>query len=446
MAQHKTLKLTAFLMASTLSSMSYGAGFAIAEQSVTGLGRAFAGQAAVAEDASTIFFNPAGLTYLKHSELAAGGHLIHPESDFTNQGSNAPALAGAPIPGVNDDAGELALVPNLYYAHRLNDTTVAGIGVNAPFGLVTDYSDSWVGRYHGIKSDLKTININPSIAFKTTDKLSLGIGVNLQYVDLQLTQAVDFGTICASAALAACAGPLSNDGKVNLEADDWSWGYNLGLIFQATDATRIALAYRSKITHTLTGEGAFSIPTADPTALATLSAIGFNDGAISGGVDLPESASFAVHHQVNDKWAVMADASWTKWSRFQALTIESPDAASKLNSSKDEKWDNNMRYGLGLTYAHDDRWTFRGGVAYDETPISDQYRTPRIPGEDRKWLAVGATYKYSENITIDAGYTHIFVSDPSIDDETTDALAHELIGEYDASVDILAVQMRWLFL
>jgi len=464
MAQHTKLKLTAFLMASTLSSMSYGAGFAIAEQSVTGLGRAFAGSAAVAEDASTIFFNPAGLTYLSNSEMAAGLHLINPKSDFRNNGSEMPdafmGAGGANISGNGDDGGKLAAVPNLYYAHRLNDSMVAGIGVNAPFGLVTEYDDDWVGRYHAIKSDMMTININPSFAFKANDKLSLGFGVNLQYIDVELTKAVDFGGACAATAVnalapaplrgvaATCAVPQSFDGKNTLKADDWSWGYNLGLIYQATDATRIALAYRSKISHHLEGEGTFEVP--NNAAVQTVAgAIGITDASISGDIDLPESASFALHHQVNDQWAVMADASWTRWNRFQELAILSPDPANRLNGSVPEKWENNMRYGLGLTYAHSDKWTFRGGIAYDESPISDKYRTARIAGEDRKWVALGASYKYSDNITIDAGYTHIFISDPSLEDESNHndlGESYTLSGDYKASVDIVAVQMRWLFL
>lgn len=458
MAQHKVLKLSAFLMASTLSSMSYGAGFAIVEQSVTGLGRAFSGSAAVAEDASTIFFNPAGLTYLSHSEFASAVNLIKPTSDFDNDGSTiAPALGGSALTGNGDDGGLLGIVPNMYYAHRLNDTMVAGIGVNAPFGLVTEYDDDWVGRYHAIRSDLKTININPSFAFQATDRLSLGLGINLQYIDLSMSSAVDFGAACAATAagLAAldptspllpvagsCARPQGHDGKAKLEADDWSWGYNLGLIFQATDATRIALSYRSKVSHHLTGKGKFRLPS-NAAVEAVAGAIGFADGDVSGDVALPESASFAVHHQINNQWAVMADASWTRWSRFQELAIESSDVA-RLNSVKEEKWDNNMRYGLGLTYAHNATWTFRAGIAYDESPISDEFRTARIPGEDRKWIALGASYKYSDHITIDAGYSHLFVSDPSLD-ETTEQ-GYTLKGDYDASVDILGVQMRWLFL
>ena len=278
MAQYKQIKLSLLIAAASFSSLSYGAGFAIQEQSVTGLGRAFAGSAAVAEDASTIFFNPAGLTYLDNSELDVGLNFIKPKSDFRNEGSTFP---GGPLSG-NDgkDGGKEALVPNIYYAHKFNDTVYAGIGINAPFGLVTEYSEKWVGRYHAIKSDLKTININPSFAFKPTEKLSVGFGVSLQYIDLELTQAVDIGSVCAGAGgavAAACGAPTANDGKATLTADDWSWGYNFGLIFQATEATRLALNYRSKVSHHLTGDGKWTLPgNAQPFAPA----LGFIDGNI----------------------------------------------------------------------------------------------------------------------------------------------------------------------
>jgi len=453
MAQHKTLKLTAFLMASTLSSMSYGAGFAIIEQSVTGLGRAFAGSAAVAEDASTIFFNPAGLTQLQHMEVDMGLHLIAPRSEFNNDGSSHPlpaVLGGGDLSGGDGgNAGSLAPVPNLYFAMPLSDTVVAGFGVNAPFGLVTEYDDDWVGRYHAIKSDMLTMNFNPSIAFKATDRLSLGFGINVQYIEVELTSALDLGGAATAAALQAggagaaiplAGGTQNNDGYAKQKADDWSWGYNLGLTFQATDATRIGLAYRSKISHHLTGKAKFRIP--NNAVAQNVATVGnLINGRATADVDLPESASLAIHHQINDQWAVMADASWTRWSRFQELAINFPNGTTV---TKPEKWDNSMRYGLGLTYIHNDKWTFRSGVAYDETPISNQYRTARIPGEDRTWLAVGASFNYSENLTIDAGYTHIFLSDPKINE--VDHSGYTLSGDYEASVDILSVQARWMFM
>ncbi|OUR72225.1 long-chain fatty acid transporter [Methylophaga sp. 41_12_T18] len=426
MAQYKQIKLSVILAVSTFSSLSYGAGFAIQEQSVTGLGRAFAGSAAVAEDASTIFFNPAGLTQLKHTEIDVGVHYIKPKSSFTDDGSKlSPAAGGAFLTGSGDDAGKEALVPNLYYAQPLNDKVVVGLGINAPFGLVTEYDDTWKGRYHAVKSDLMTININPTIAFKATDKLSFGFGLDLQYVDVELTQMADLGA-------KFFASPQSADGSVKLTADDWSWGYNLGLTYQLQPATRLGLAYRSKISHTVKGDGKLKSATG---------AIVF-DEKLEARMTVPESLSFAVHHEINNQWSIMADATWTRWSRFQALIITSENG--NFNENKEEKWENTMRYGIGVDYKHNDKWTFRSGIAYDESPVSDDYRTARIPGNDRKWLSVGASYQLQDNIIIDAGYTHLFVSNPKIDE--TDSNGYTLKGEYEASVDLLAVQVRWLFL
>lgn len=415
-------KLSAVLLLSSASSAAWSAGYAIQEQSITGLGRAFAGSAAVAEDASTIFFNPAGLTYLDRAEMDLGLNYIAPKSNFSDEGSS---IAGVIDLNGDDygDAGKNAVVPNFYYAHPVNDRLALGFGVSAPFGLVTEYDDTWVGRYFAVKSDLLTVNFNPSIAYKATDKLSIGFGFSAQYVDVELTQMADLGAVGAS--------PQAADGKVKLEADDWGYGYNVGVMYQATEATRLGVAFRSKISHTVKGDG--TLKDANRNVIA--------DENIEADVDLPETLSFAIHHDINSKWAIMADATWTKWSRFKELDIKSDGGA--LSSTKPEDWENTMRYGLGVAYKHNEKWQFRAGVAYDETPIpSAERRTARIPGNDRKWVALGATYHYSENIILDAGYAHLFIDDPKINE--TDDNDYNLKGKYEASVDLLGVQLRWL--
>jgi len=423
-------KLSAVLLLSSASSAAWSAGYAIQEQSITGLGRAFAGSAAVAEDASTIFFNPAGLTYLDRAEMDLGLNLIAPKSDFSNDGSTVPDLGGAggfsgqPLTGGDgNDAGKAAVVPNFYYAHPVNDRLALGFGISAPFGLVTEYDDDWAGRYFAVKSDLLTVNFNPSIAYKATDKLSIGFGVSAQYVDVELTQMADLG--------GRAGAPQAADGKVKLEADDWGYGYNVGVMYQATDATRLGVAFRSKISHTVKGDG--TLKDANRNVIA--------DEDIEADVDLPETLSFAIHHDINSKWAIMADATWTKWSRFKELDIKSDSGT--LSSTKPEDWENTMRYGLGVAYKHNEKWQFRAGVAYDETPIpSAERRTARIPGNDRKWVSLGATYHYSENIILDAGYAHLFIDDPKINE--TDDNGYNLKGKYEASVDLLGLQLRWL--
>lgn len=425
------IKLPAIILLSSASAAAWSAGFAIQEQSITGLGRAFAGSAAVAEDASTIFFNPAGLTYLDRAEMDLGLNYIAPKSDFSNEGSSVPDFGGAGgfsgqalTGGDYGDAGKNAVVPNFYYAHPVNDRLALGFGVSAPFGLVTEYDDTWVGRYFAVRSDLLTLNFNPSIAYQATDKLSIGFGVSAQYADVELTQMADLG--------AQVGAPQAADGKVQLEADDWGFGYNFGLLYQATEATRIGLAFRSKISHTVKGDGTLKDQNNNLVVAEDLEA----------DVDLPETLSLAIHHDINHKWSLMADATWTRWSRFKELDIQT-DGAGMLSSTKPEDWENTMRYGLGVAYKHSDKWQFRAGVAYDETPIPNaERRTARIPGTDRKWVALGATYHYSENLILDAGYAHLFMDDPKINE--TDDNGYNLKGKYDATVDLLGVQLRWL--
>lgn len=403
----KLKNISAFVLIAALPGAVSAAGFAIKEQSITSLGRAFAGSAAVAEDASTIFFNPAGLTYLDRGELDLGLNYIKPQSEFRDEGST---INGNPLTGGDGgDAGNDAFVPNFYLSHPVNDKVTLGFGVSAPFGLVTEYKDDWVGRYLAVKSEMLTLNFNPTLAIQATEKLSLGFGVSAQYIDVKLTKVAQ----------------VPADAGVELEGDDWGYGYNLGLLYQFTDQTRVGLSYRSKISHTLEGDG-------------TLDALGVKED-ISADLDLPETVSLAIHHQLNDKWAIMADATWTRWSRFEELVIESDGI---LSTDKPENWDNSMRYGIGLSYQYNDKWQFRTGVAYDETPIpSSGFRTARIPGNDRKWVAFGASYQYSDNIVIDAAYAHLFMDDPRINESES---IYNLRGKYDASVDIVGLQLRWL--
>lgn len=426
----KLKNISVLTLLASASSTASAAGFAIQEQSVTNLGRAFAGSAAVAEDASTIFFNPAGLTYLDRTEIDMGLNYIKPQSEFNNDGSSVANLGGGgfvgqPLTGGDGgDAGTEAFVPNFFISHTLNDKVSLGFGITAPFGLKTEYKDDWVGRYFAVKSEMLTVNFNPTIAIQATDKLSLGFGVSAQYIDVKLTQMADLG--------AQAGFPQAADGKVKLGADDWGYGYNLGLIYQATEDTRIGLAFRSKISHTLEGDG--TLKDADGNTVV--------DDNVEADVDLPETLSLAFHHQLNNQWAISADATLTRWNRFQELNIKSD--GGQLSSIKPEEWENSMRYGLGLSYKHNNQWSFRSGIAYDESPVpSSQRRTARIPGTDRKWISVGASYHVSENIVVDAAYAHLFMDDPNID-ETDEDGRYNLKGDYEASVDIIGLQLRWL--
>lgn len=415
-------------------------GFALIEQSAGGLGNAFAGGAASAEDASTIFFNPAGLTRLTGTQFVFGGHVIRPKVEFQDQGSTD--IMGAPLRGgEGGDAGDPALVPILYMAHALNERVRVGLGINAPFGLVTDYDADWKGRYQGVTSDVKTININPALAFKMNETLSLGVGVNLQYIEAELSNAVDFGTICFGAlgpagCTAAGLTPQNADGFARVEGDDWSWGFNAGLLLQPNENTRFGLAYRSHVEHTLEGTADFSnVP-----GPLTMGGAVFVDTGASAGITLPESVSLSAFRQIDPRWAIMGDVTWTRWSRFEELRIEFDSA--QPDSVTVEDWRDIMRYSIGVNYAYSPTWTLRAGLAYDEAPVRNaSLRTPRIPDGERYWLAFGLGYRLNKDVRLDVSYAHLFVPDQDINH--VGSTGDTLTGEYELAVDILGIQMAW---
>lgn len=384
-----------------VAGLTHAAGFGLIEQNASGLGNAFAGQAASAQDASTIFFNPAGMTLLPDRQLVVAGHLIKPQAEFSGTSN----IGG----GDGGDAGGLALVPNAYFAYRLTPDIHVGIGMNAPFGLKTEYDSTWAGRTQAIKSELKVINLNPSIAWKASESLSLGAGLSLQYAKATLTN------------LAGAAG------LATIEGDDYSWGFNLGALWQLSDATRIGLAYRSEVDQKLEGTAQFSV----------MSAL---NGPVTADLTLPDSASLSLLHKLSPRLELLADMTWTGWSDFHELRIKRTTGATL--GLTPENWSDNYRYSVGANYRLNDQLTLRGGVAYDETPVSDAFRTARIPDESRTWVAFGAQYRLSGKSAIDVGYAHLFVQDARINKTESGVV---LTGTYDASVDILSAQFTHSF-
>ncbi len=446
---------TGALVAGCLTANAvYASGFALIENSASGQGNAFAGAAAVAEDASTIFFNPAGMTRIHTRQLVTAGHLIFPTADFDNKGSSQSALlGGGSLTGGDDDGGNFAIVPNLYYVHPWRHGLTFGVGINAPFGLKTEYDDDWVGRYHSVTSDVTTININPSVAYKVNPSLSVAAGIDVQYIDVRLSSAVDFGAICVAAlGPGSCASlgalPQQADGFADLNADnkgDLTWGFNFGLLYELGDSTRIGLAYRSEVEHNVKGDADFSVPSS---ASFVVSGGAFIDTDLKATVTLPRSASLSAYHKLTGKLALLADATWTEWSVFEELRIKF-DNPNQPDAVTTEDWDNTWRFSLGAIYQLNNQWLLRGGLAYDQTPVPGSLRrTPRVPGNDRKWVSVGLTYFYNSAFTVDVGYSHLFIPDTDIDntlESSVPTLAATLNGSYEASVDILSAQLRWSF-
>jgi long-chain fatty acid transport protein len=434
-----TLPLLGAAMTIFFSAGACASGFALNEMSAAGVANAHAGGAAAAEDIGTLYYNPAGLTRLPGRRFMAVGSAIRPSAKFTNQGSLF-------VSGSNGgDAGDWALVPALYYAMELQPGLHAGVGVQSPFGLRTEYDSNWVGRYQALKSELKSININPALAWRINDNFSIGAGVSAQYIDVTLSRALDFGSICAGslgAGPCASAGlrPQGSDGIATVDGNDWGYGYNLGLLFAPDANSRFGISYRSKISHELSGNARYAKPAALPARIAAAPA--FSDTSASAGIDLPESVNLSGYVDLDSRWSVMADVNWMRWSRFKELRIRFDNGAP--DSVTPEEWRNTFRFAVALNYRYNDAWKLRAGVAYDQSPVKTEFRTPRIPDADRTWLAFGAQYRISPRQAWDFGYAHLFVKDSTIS-KAEPPVGGTLIGTYNNDVNILSVQYSHAF-
>ena len=450
-----------------LSSTAYSAGFAIIENSASGMGKAYAGAAAVAEDASTVWFNPAGMTYLTDnlggkSQLSNSLNIIIAGTDFKDKGSAPPAsLGSASINGRKKTSETIvSSVPGLYYVRPINKNLNFGLSINAPFGSKTDYDKDWIGRYQATETDMKTININPSLSWKASDKLSLGGGISAQYIDVTLGKSYDTAAACRKVALQSgstatldyCnskfpkAAQYKNDGQATVSGDDLSFGFNLGLLYQPSDLTRVGVSYRSQIKHKLEGKAAYQNNAAFVPIVTQLEALGintFSNRSIKASVDVPESISLSLVHKFSDRLELMGDVTWTGWSSFKDLIVTEASTGNEVTKVH-ENWKDVTRVSLGANYKYSDKLTLRTGVAIDQEPIpSARHRTPRIPGNDRTWLSVGAGYKMNKKISLDFGYSHLFLNKTAIDNPGENG--YSVKGIYDSQVDILSAQFNYTF-
>lgn len=430
-------KLMGIFAAGTLLAMSGGAaasGFALIEQSGSGLGNAHAGGAASAEDASTIFFNPAGMSRLSGKQVAVAGNMIRPSAKYSGTVTDLAPLqvAGTAAGG---DAGDWALVPNAYFAMEVNPGMRVGLGINVPFGLQTKYDANWMGRFQGVKSKIETINLNPSVSFQVGDSVSIGAGLNYQRIKGELSGVTNYSAAAFAGGALALVG-ANQEGLSMLTGNDSAWGYNLGALFNLSPQTRVGVAYRSRIKYNLNGSVTFANR---PAALAAA----LPDQAVTLAITMPDSFSVSAFHQLDDKWDVMADASWTGWSVFQQLNVLKTNGAP-LGAATPENWKDTWRVALGTNYHYNSQWMARAGVAFDQAPVSDTFRTVRIPDADRTWLSVGGQYKPSKESALDFGYAHLFVNKANLNQSAAanPDLAGKgyLAGSYNNSVDILSVQ------
>jgi long-chain fatty acid transport protein len=382
--------------------------------------------------------------------VLAGGHVIIPSTKFTNDGSTPAAASNPALVGNGEDAGETAFVPNLFFAMGLNPAWSIGLGINVPFGLATEYAPDWIGRFQGIESEVKTLNINPSLSYKISDAISFGFGVSYQRAEIDLVSAVNYSGIAfgaGGAPLLAAAGGPGVEGRNSTSVDGDAWGFNIGALFDVTPATRIGVHYRSSLNYETDGSTTF---TNVPAAFAGVPALAAatSDGEVKLELDTPASFSVSALHKLGDRFELLADATWTQWSKIQSLPLMRTSGAASgqtldtLTFSFDDTW----RFALGANYKPSGAWTLRTGVAYDQSPVPDEAnRSVRLPDNDRYWLSLGATWRITPGSRLDFGYTFIHIKDASINNDQTARARGIVRGTYKASVNILSVQYQHTF-
>ena len=395
MMKNRTLRPLSAVILAAFSASASAAAFQLWEQNASGLGNAYAGSAAVADNASTNFFNPAGLTQLPGTQISLGVSAVGPSYRFRDQGSTGLNTNGS----TGGDAGSWAAVPNAYFSQQLNERLYFGFGVSAPFGLATEYNaGNWIGANQAVKSEIRTINYNPSLAYRLNDKVSLGFGLNYQMIDAEMTNALA--------------------GGYRVKGDDSALGWNVGALFTLSPAMRLGVSYRSAVDYRLEGT-------------RTLAGVSRNATA---DIKLPDTFILSVWQQVSDRWEAMGDLSYTRWNTLDKLLINHGGATPDVENFG---YRNSWRFAWGAAYRYSDQAKLKFGIAWDRTPVADAVRSPRVPDNDRLWLSLGGQWKLGQGGHLDVGYSYLYVKDPTLSQNRNGT---SLSGRYDASAHIVGAQ------
>lgn len=411
--------------ATCLNSAALASGFALNEGAADWLGNAFAGDSAKAYDASTVWSNPAGMVRLDQDEIDGAVSYIAPS--FTFSGTNSNPLTGGNVSGTtggNDVAP--AASGSLFGVWVLSPKFRLGFSVTSPFGERVSYPGDFVGRYQSLVSSITDINFGLALSYQVNDHLSIGGGPNIDYFDARLTQALNVPVLSAA---------TGQDPIADTHGNDLGVGYNVGILYQFDDATRIGIDYRSRIRQDITGEQKLTLPAIysllSPETAALLEAA---NSAATTSITLPDDLNIAIYRQITPKWAVMGNVEWTDWSLFNAVNITPTNGAP--GTTIEEQWRNTWYVGIGTNYQLLDNVMLQTGVAYDESPVTDSNRTTRVPDADHYDLGFGVQYQILPSTKLQLAYLHVFSPGGTINNTASNSPltpSGTIIGSYDNS-------------
>lgn len=429
------------------SQQADAAAFQLKENSAKGLGRAFAGSISAPGDASVTATNPAAMRLLDGRQFQADLSVISFGAEFDGGGRYVGPTGpgtGTPIGGGDGgDAGAIAPVPAAYFHMPFgeNENMHLGVSLTVPYGFKTEYDRDWVGRYHGIKTDLRTYDLGVSFSYDVNPYVSFGASVFAERLEVDLSSAIDFGTALYAQGVPGFA-PGNADGYTRIEGSSNDFGYTLGALFSVTEDTHIGLSYRSEVEHDIDdGTASFDVPGPAAAVLAVAAPGQYVDTEGRATITLPASATLSVTHRLNDQWSLMADVSRTAWGDFDQVTVDF--ASNQADNVLAFNYVDTTFVSVGADYRLSDTLTLRGGLAFDQTPTRLADRDVRVPDTTRRWLSLGLSWMPSQATEVSVGYTHLFTEEPEL--ASVSATGSTLAGSYDVSGDVLAASINYKF-
>jgi long-chain fatty acid transport protein len=422
----KNIFLFAILSGASLSQPAWGIALQRLQQNVTNMGTGYAGTAALAEDVSANYYNAAGLTSLCNEQISIGGvgFLPHTRLNVTRATSTTGTLL-TPSTGRVKPSNS-TLLPFIHYGNRINDRWVFGLSLAVPFGSKTNYKNSDITRYTATRSEMKTVDLVPSLAYQFDHGFSLGAGIDALYT--QVKSDFRFAPFGGS--------NVNTDGFMENTLSNWAYGYHIGGLYEVDSCTRFGVQYHSKFDAKTKGESLTQSTAGFPTT----------SQGVKADFHLPDSTILSAYHAFNDQWAAMADIQFTRWNRFKNVILRFDDGSQLILN---ENYKNTFRFAAGGTYQYNEPWRFRFGLMFDKSPIPDVHRNIFIPNQNQIVPAIGAQYRICKTLAIDVGYAHVFFKhDNNLNQVAPTAIGktqgqQNLQGSIRNRLEAIGLQLTW---
>lgn len=421
------------------STTAIASAFQLWDQDAAGVGNYHAGRAALANDASTSYYNPAGINRIKNQQLVIGDVAILSDIQYRGTVSTNTYQANAPQM-VTAQGGSFSQIPDLHYVAPISDKVGFGLSIATPFSLKTNYGRNTALQYASTMSRVQVVDVSPALAFNLTQTFSVGIGLDAQRMGAEFDQTVTSAGV---------------NSMSTTKGWDTAYGFHVGALYEFLPTTRFGLAYNSQVVHHIRGTSRL----VGPIANTVNSAVGSTATSIvspyaNTHLTLPPFTTFSAYHQLDSRWAVMGTAIFTQWQVFQNLTIKnvasaqtSPTlAASTATINLPAHYRNTWNFSVGTDYMATEKLTLRTGVGYDQSPVSNTYRNVQIPDSNRYALAFGGHFQATKTMGFDLGWTHLFIPGNATVNPPAQVSGGQVVttnGKVSSNADVFGAQFTW---